>query len=302
MPRHPLTDGETLRRPDRAHRARRPRRGRPSRNRTTSTGALPASYGPSHGARRRARHVGRERGRLRGRRRSAGRALLARTRGPTIVVSDEVGMSAARGRPRSGGQLRTRSVDSQQPRRRRGCGPVLLGRRRPHARAGTALMRDALALLTTFGRRGGRLAPHAVRPTRRGSPLVGAVLGGVVGATMVARRRTAAVAVAAALVLAVNVACTGLLHVDGLADAADGFLAQGDRARGSRSCAARASVRSVCSGGCDTIVLQAVALASLPLRSWCSSRRVLVRVAVRSSPCSALAWCRMPVTRDRRHR
>jgi adenosylcobinamide-GDP ribazoletransferase len=81
-------------------------------------------------------------------------------------------------------------------------------------------MRDALGLLTTIGRRGGALSSGALR----WFPVVGAGLGAVLGAWWWLAERWWPVAVAAGLVVAADLALTGLLHVDGLADTADGLL------------------------------------------------------------------------------
>jgi adenosylcobinamide-GDP ribazoletransferase len=90
-------------------------------------------------------------------------------------------------------------------------------------------MRDALGLLTTFGRRngGGALRPEALR----WFPVVGALLGVVVGTTWWLADTWWPRPVAAALTLLVDAACTGLLHLDGLADAADGLLPHASRER-----------------------------------------------------------------------
>ena len=88
-------------------------------------------------------------------------------------------------------------------------------------------MRDAFALLTTFGRRGGRL--------RAGSlawfPIVGVVLGAALGCVWWASDRLWPRLVAAALTVAADLVMTGALHVDGLADAADGLLPHAPRER-----------------------------------------------------------------------
>jgi adenosylcobinamide-GDP ribazoletransferase len=80
-------------------------------------------------------------------------------------------------------------------------------------------MREALALLTTIGR-GAPLTSRALR----WFPLVGIVAGGVVGVTWWGAARWWPAGVAAAIVIAVDLALTGMLHVDGMADAADGLL------------------------------------------------------------------------------
>jgi adenosylcobinamide-GDP ribazoletransferase len=88
--------------------------------------------------------------------------------------------------------------------------------------------RGALGLLTVVG---GAAAPTP-RSTVWFGP-VGASIGGLVGATWWAADRAgpSAALVAAGLAVAVDLALTGLLHVDGLADAADGLLPPLDRER-----------------------------------------------------------------------
>jgi adenosylcobinamide-GDP ribazoletransferase len=87
-------------------------------------------------------------------------------------------------------------------------------------------MRRALAFLTPL------FGASEPRPQTLGwFPLAGAVLGLVVGAVWWGAERVWPAAVAAAIVVAVDLALTGLLHVDGLADAADGLLPHLDRTR-----------------------------------------------------------------------
>ena len=87
-------------------------------------------------------------------------------------------------------------------------------------------MRRALAFLTPlFG------ASEPRTDTLGWFPLAGAALGLVVGAVWWGAERVWPAAVAAAIVVAVDLALTGMLHVDGLADAADGLLPHLDRAR-----------------------------------------------------------------------
>jgi adenosylcobinamide-GDP ribazoletransferase len=143
-------------------------------------------------------------------------------------------------------------------------------------------MRDALSLLTTFGRRGagGRITPRSLG----WFPFVGAALGGVVGGTWWLAERLWPRPVAAGLVLVVNAACTGLLHVDGLADAADGLLPHADRDR-------RLEIMRDPGVGAFgmfavaiAIVLEATALATrsasigLPVALWCASRSFVATV------------------------
>lgn len=87
-------------------------------------------------------------------------------------------------------------------------------------------MRAALAFLTTFGR--------AATPTPRTLdwfPFVGAVIGLAVGGVWWAAGRVWEPIVAAGIAVAADLAITGCLHFDGLADAADGLLAPLSRAR-----------------------------------------------------------------------
>ncbi len=137
-------------------------------------------------------------------------------------------------------------------------------------------MRDALGLLTTFGRRGGGGALQ--RGALRWFPAVGAVLGVIVGGTWWLADKWWPRPVASALTLLVDAACTGLLHYDGLADAVDGLLPHASRERrleimrtpdvGAFGVATLALV----------VVLQSSALASrsanvlLIVALWCASR------------------------------
>lgn len=88
-------------------------------------------------------------------------------------------------------------------------------------------MRDALGLLTTFGRRGGALTSRALP----WFPLVGAALGALVGGAWWVADRAWSPLPAAVIVVVVDLAATGMLHVDGLADSADGLLPHATRER-----------------------------------------------------------------------
>jgi adenosylcobinamide-GDP ribazoletransferase len=88
-------------------------------------------------------------------------------------------------------------------------------------------VRDALGLLTTFGRRGGALTARALP----WFPLIGAALGALVGGTWWLADRAWAPLPAAVVVVVVDLAATGMLHVDGLADSADGLLPHASRER-----------------------------------------------------------------------
>ena len=86
--------------------------------------------------------------------------------------------------------------------------------------------RSAFGLLTIIG----GSAPPGPGAVAWFAP-VGVVLGTVVGVTWVGANEVWPPAVAAAVVIAVDLVLTGLLHVDGLADAADGLLPPLDRSR-----------------------------------------------------------------------
>ncbi len=87
-------------------------------------------------------------------------------------------------------------------------------------------MRRALAFLTPlFG------ASEPRPETLTWFPFAGAALGLVLGGVWWGAERVRPAAVAAAIVVAADLALTGLLHVDGLADSADGLLPQLDRTR-----------------------------------------------------------------------
>jgi adenosylcobinamide-GDP ribazoletransferase len=87
-------------------------------------------------------------------------------------------------------------------------------------------MREALAFLTVVG----RPSPPTPRALRW-FPVVGAAVGGLVGTVWWLADQAFPALLAAALVVAVDLAVTGLLHADGLADAADGLLPHVSRAR-----------------------------------------------------------------------
>jgi|SRR6266545_6595232 len=87
-------------------------------------------------------------------------------------------------------------------------------------------VRRALAFLTPLGR--------AVEPDPRTLswfPVAGALIGFAVGGTWWVADRLWPPAVAAAVAVAADLALTGLLHIDGLVDCADGLLPQLPRAR-----------------------------------------------------------------------
>src|SRR6476661_1157229 len=87
-------------------------------------------------------------------------------------------------------------------------------------------MRRALAFLTPLGR-----ATVPDQRTMSWFPVVGALVGTVVGCVWWGSDRLWPPAVAAALTIAADLALTGMLHFDGLADSADGLLPHMPRER-----------------------------------------------------------------------
>lgn len=86
--------------------------------------------------------------------------------------------------------------------------------------------RGALAFLTPLG---GAAAPSPA--ALAWFPVVGAAMGAVLGGLWWGAGRLWPPAVAAGLVVAADLALTGLLHLDGLADSADGLLPHATRER-----------------------------------------------------------------------
>src|SRR5713226_7884602 len=192
---------------------------------------------PGRGARRHrpgpdrlARQLDRRNRRLRGRHRRAPR----RAAGPIRHHRDRHRRSRAVGpspdRHRSALRRRARCAQ-RRGRGRRGAGPP---RRRgtrhpprgPRPVPPGALMREALAFLTVVGR------PTTPTPRAwRWFPVVGAAIGAAVGSVWWLADHAFPVLLAAALTVAFDLAITGLLHVDGLADAADGLLPHASRDR-----------------------------------------------------------------------
>ena len=87
-------------------------------------------------------------------------------------------------------------------------------------------MRRALSFLTVLGR-----AAEPNERTLSWFPLVGIAVGAVVGTSWWVAGRVWPAALAAVVAVAVDAAVTGCLHLDGLADAADGLLPAVSRAR-----------------------------------------------------------------------
>lgn len=87
-------------------------------------------------------------------------------------------------------------------------------------------MRSALAFLTVVG----GAAPPDARAARWFAP-VGALIGGILGVAWWGAERLWPALLAAVVVVILDAALTGMLHLDGLADSADGLLAPLDRDR-----------------------------------------------------------------------
>ena len=141
-------------------------------------------------------------------------------------------------------------------------------------------MKDALSLLTTIGRRGGGLSARALP----WFPIVGLGLGALLGGWWWLAERWWPVAVAAVLVVLADLALTGMLHVDGLADSADGLLPHASPAQ-------RLTIMKTPDVGafgvvavCITLVARTLALASRPVSIallaalWCASRAFVASV------------------------
>lgn len=146
-------------------------------------------------------------------------------------------------------------------------------------------MRRALAFLTPLG------GPAEPGPgTLDWFPVVGALLGAAVGGLWWLADRAWPPAVSAAVTLAADLALTGGLHADGLADAADGLLVP--HASRERRLAVMADPAVGAFGMVTTLAVLLVRFAalvvmapSLPLLAgiWCASR-TLMAVTVRVVP------------------
>jgi adenosylcobinamide-GDP ribazoletransferase len=139
---------------------------------------------------------------------------------------------------------------------------------------------DAISFLTTFGRRGGVLRAGAFA----WFPLVGAALGALLGGCWWLAGEYWTPFVAAAIVVVLDLAFTGMLHFDGLADAADGLLPHADRDR--RLAIMRGpdvGAFAVCAVGI-ALILRTSALASQPtsvlllVAIWASARALVASV------------------------
>ena len=140
-------------------------------------------------------------------------------------------------------------------------------------------MRRAFSFLTILG---GSAEPTPT--TFAWFPLVGAVLGLVVGAVWWVTARHGAPLLAGAAALVVDLALTGLLHVDGLADAGDGLLAPMTR---ERRLAVMADPAIGAFGAVSVVAVLLVRLAAfasarpapfIVAALWCASRTAMVLI------------------------
>ena len=141
-------------------------------------------------------------------------------------------------------------------------------------------MGSAVAFLTVVGR---GTTPDA--RTMRWFPAVGLVVGALVGGTWWLADQSFAPFLAAALAVAADLAITGMLHVDGLADSADGLLPHLDRDRrlavmaqpdiGAFGVAAVGIALLLRVGAFATMPVDVALVAGL----WCASRSAMALVA-----------------------
>jgi adenosylcobinamide-GDP ribazoletransferase len=145
-------------------------------------------------------------------------------------------------------------------------------------------MRRALSFLTVLGRAD---VPNA--RTLSWFPVVGVAVGALVGGTWWVAGRLWPPAVAAVVAVAVDAGLTGCLHLDGLADSADGLIPPVTR---ERRFEIMADPRVGAFGAVALIVvlgLRVAALAASPAKVlvvaglWCASRTLMAAVA-RSQP------------------
>ena len=140
--------------------------------------------------------------------------------------------------------------------------------------------RRALAFLTPFGGAASP-SPDAVAWV----PIVGAAIGLVLGGIWWAAARVWTAPVAAAVVAAADLALTGMLHLDGLVDAADGLLPPLERSRRLEVMADPATGAFGVGAAVAVLLLRWAALAALAPSAallgalWCASRLVMAMAA-----------------------
>ena len=145
-------------------------------------------------------------------------------------------------------------------------------------------MRRAVAFLTPLG---GATEPDA--RTLSWFPVVGALLGSAVGGIWWGAQEIWPAAVAAAVVLAADLALTGMLHMDGLVDSADGLLPQVPRERRLAIMAEPAVGAYGVAVAAVVLLLRFSALATMDASvllvagAWCGARTVMA-VSARAVP------------------
>jgi adenosylcobinamide-GDP ribazoletransferase len=141
-------------------------------------------------------------------------------------------------------------------------------------------MRRALSFLTPIG---GATAPSP--SALAWFPVVGALLGLALGGVWWLADRLWAAPVAAAVVVAADLALTGMLHFDGLVDAADGLLPPLERGRRLEVMADPAAGAFGVGVAVVVVLLRWASLATLApapwllAALWCTSRLVMAVVA-----------------------
>jgi adenosylcobinamide-GDP ribazoletransferase len=141
-------------------------------------------------------------------------------------------------------------------------------------------MRRALAFLTPMG---GAVAPSP--SALAWFPVVGALLGLVLGGVWWLADRLWVAPVAAAVVVAADLALTGMLHFDGLVDSADGLLPPLERSRRLEVMADPAAGAFGVGAAVVVLLLRWASLAALApapwllAALWCGSRLVMAGVA-----------------------
>jgi adenosylcobinamide-GDP ribazoletransferase len=143
-------------------------------------------------------------------------------------------------------------------------------------------MRRALAFLTP-------LPVGATDPPDRRTlawfPVVGALIGAVLGGVWWGAERVWPAAVAAAIVVAADLALTGMLHLDGLMDSADGLLPHLGRGRRLEVMAQPDVGSFAVATAVAVIALRVTALASMQpsvlllAGVWCASRTTMAVIA-----------------------
>lgn len=134
--------------------------------------------------------------------------------------------------------------------------------------------RQALGFLTILGRDGGTPTPSSFC----WFPLVGASIGGLLGFAWWALSLAFPMIVVAVLVVAGDLAVTGMLHFDGLVDSADGLLPHLSRDRRLQVMAEPQLGAFGLGAGALVLVARVTALATIGGRSWWQSLLLLAGI------------------------